>query len=103
MVSFLLHPIQRNSRIVINCSAKLIDTRVIKSSNGHLQERLTIETPVEINGQVWPIEVTLTNRSDMGFRLLLGRAAIKNNYVVDPSHSFLFRKKNYGSKMYNLL
>ncbi|MEM9209546.1 MAG: RimK/LysX family protein [Pseudomonadota bacterium] len=88
-VEFRLHPIQRNVTTEVVCRAPIIDRRIVSDSGGHREERLVIETPVRVGNKSWPIEVTLTARDNMLFRMLLGRTAIKGKAVVDPGRSFL--------------
>lgn len=89
LVRFKVHPIQRSNRKVVEAVARILDERRIRSSSGHAAMRYVIETDVEIGGERWPIELTLTNRDEMGFRMLLGRQAIRRKYVVDPGLSYL--------------
>ena len=91
-VEFLMHPIQKDDDTVVTCVADIIDIRTVRDSGGHAEERYVIETPIEIGGQRWPIEITLTARDDMLFRMLLGRTAIKRRAVVDPGRSYLTGK-----------
>lgn len=88
-VKFAVHPMQKNSRIIVQCHADLIDQRVIKSSSGQKELRTTVLTQLQMGEASWPIEITLTNRDTMGFRLLIGRTAIKKLFLVDPQKSFL--------------
>ena len=71
------------------CEVDLHDVRTIKSSNGSVEERYMISTTVELMGIRWPIELTLTARDDMLFRMLLGREALRGRFLVDSSTSFL--------------
>ncbi len=87
--TFDLHPLQDDNKTVVHARAPVVDVRKIKSSNGQVQERVVIETPLEIAGRTWMIELTLTRRDEMGFRMLLGRTAMQGHLLVDPSHSFL--------------
>jgi hypothetical protein len=89
MVRFQAHPMQRDDRHVIAVEAALLDQRVVRSSVGHEQLRPVIETSVQVGDQVWPIELTLTRRDAMGFRLLLGRQALRHRFWVDPGQSYL--------------
>ncbi len=91
-VHFTVHPIQRKTKPAVSTSAVLIDERTVLSSTGHRQLRPVIETQLEMNGELWPVELTLTSRDVMGFRMLLGRQAIRRRGIVDPSKSFLTRK-----------
>jgi hypothetical protein len=66
----------------------LIDRRWVTNSGGARERRFVIETPIRIGDNEWPIIITLTNRDEMGFRMLVGRSAIKGKYMVDPARSF---------------
>jgi hypothetical protein len=88
-VRFSVHPLQKNNKIIIDCNANVIDQRIIKSSSGQKELRTTILTTLNLGAGHWPIELTLTNRDTMGFRLLIGRTAIKRIFLVDPQKSFL--------------
>ncbi|WP_153448903.1 ATP-dependent zinc protease family protein [Vibrio algicola] len=88
-VRFWIHPLQNNDEYVKECEAKVLDQRTVKDSGGHQEQRYVIETTLRFNHQDWPIEMTLTNRENMLFRMLLGRTAMQNKIIVDPSASFL--------------
>lgn len=88
-VDFEVNPIQDNRSVIVFCSAKIIGTRVVKSSSGTTQKRYVIKTPLSINGQTFEIEVTLANRDSMDYRMLLGREAMNGRFLVDPSKNFL--------------
>jgi hypothetical protein len=92
-VRFWVHPRQRTSVLEVRCEALVLDRRVVRDSGGHEEERFVIETPVSLGGTSWPIEVTLTDRDSMGFRMLLGRTAIRGRYLVDPGRSYLVGRK----------
>lgn len=92
MVRFGMHPLQKNTEFEQWCSAKVIDEREVTDSGGHRETRYVIRTPVKLGGHEWDIEVTLTNRDTMKFRMLLGRTAIAGNFCVDPDASYLFGK-----------
>lgn len=89
VVEFRLHPIQRDNETEIVCRAPVVDRRIVSDSGGHREERLVIETPVRVGAAVWPIEITLTGRDNMLFRMLLGRTAIRRRALVDSGRSFL--------------
>jgi len=91
MVRFLMHPLQDNTDIVRECRARVIDERWVTDSGGHKEKRFVIQTSVKLAQREWPIEITLTNRDTMKFRMLLGRTAMKN-IIVDPSSSYLFSR-----------
>lgn len=88
-VRFNVHPSHRSQDETISAEAKLLDTRTVRNSGGHSESRPVIETLVTINERSWPIELTLTNRDVMGFRMLLGRQALRQNFLVDPSRSYV--------------
>jgi len=92
-VEFLMHPIQKNTDTVVTCTADVLDRRVVTDSGGHKEERFVISTTLSIGGHTWPIEVTLTARDDMLFRMLLGRTAMKGRARVNPARSYLVGKK----------
>lgn len=85
---FYVHPVQRRRHPEVLCEAPLVDERVVVSSSGHQDHRYVIETCLRIGETEWPIEVTLTNRVDMGFRMLLGRQALRRRLIVDPGSSY---------------
>lgn len=87
-VRFIVHPVQRNLALTIRSSAKVIDQRMVMSSDGHKQFRYVILTPIILGTDMWDIEVTLTNRDAMTFRMLLGRDALKGHTLIDPQKTF---------------
>ena len=88
-VKFDINPIQNNLKTVIHCEALLIDKRVVKSSSGFREQRYVIQTEIKIGDDIWKIEMTLTNRDSMGFRMLLGREAMSGRILVDPEQKYL--------------
>lgn len=88
-VKFDINPIQNNQKTVIHCEAPLIDKRIVKSSSGFREQRYVIQTTIEIGDSKWAIEMTLTNRDSMGFRMLLGREAMSGRILVDPEQQYL--------------
>ena len=84
-VSFEIHPIQNNRRAVIRCERPVIDKRVVNSSSGISETRFVVSSPLKLGEHVWNIELTLANRDSMGFRMLLGREAMMDRLIVDPS------------------
>ena len=87
-VRFGVHPVQRSARGAVICESPLVDRRSVRSSSGAAQDRPVIVTDIVLAGQRWPVEVTLTRRDEMGFRMLLGRQAVRGHVVVDPGASY---------------
>ena len=88
-VRFEVHPIQRSSTVKIKCEAKAIDERAVRNSGGQVERRYVIETRMMLGDRAWPIELALTNRDQMGFRMLLGRTALEGRALVEPGRSYL--------------
>ncbi len=88
-VAFKVHPIQRETRTTIEARAELRDLRVVRNPGGREELRPVIVTKVALGGRSWAIELTLTRRDAMGFRMLLGRQAVRGKFVVDPGRSYL--------------
>jgi len=88
-VRFKVHPLQRNQRKTVISEAPLLERRQVKSSSGHLSLRPVIVTPVQVMGQTLELEITLAARDAMGFRMLLGRQAIRGKFVIDAGRSYL--------------
>lgn len=88
-VKFDINPIQNNVKTIIHCEAPLIDKRIVKSSSGFREQRYVIQTLLDIGHTKWLIEMTLTNRDSMGFRMLLGREAMSGRVLVDPEQKYL--------------
>lgn len=97
-VRFDIHPSNRNTYEVISCEAPVADQRLVRDSGGHEEMRYVIETNVSLGDQTFPVEVTLTSRDAMKFRVLLGRGAIQEKYMVDPSRSYLVGKRKKKPK-----
>ena len=86
---FELHPNQDDNLTRIPCEMPVLESREIRSSNGQVQTRYVVSTRLRIGLYTWPIELTLTRRDEMGFRMLIGRTALRPNALVDPARSFL--------------
>lgn len=89
MVRFDIHPNQDDDVTTIECTAEVFDIRKVSDSGGHQEMRYVIQTPVVMGGESFLAEITLTNRDTMAFRMLLGRRAMENRFIVDPDASFL--------------
>ena len=101
-VRFGVHPLRRHPEIEIFCVADILDERLVTNSGGASEQRVVIQTPIRLGGQEWPIEITLTNRESMKFRMLLGRTAMADRVLVNPNGSYLLGhrlKKAYQPKL----
>ncbi len=88
-VSFKLHPAQRHRVPEVECICPVRDQRKVKSSNGKQELRYVIETHATVGAFTWPIEITLADRDQMGFRMLLGREAVRRHFIIEPGRSYL--------------
>lgn len=85
---FYVHPVQRRRRPTVRCEARCVDVRAVTSSNGKTEERPVVETSMVIGGRSFTTEITLTNRDEMGFRMLIGRQSLNKRFIVDPALSY---------------
>lgn len=88
MARFIVHPLQRDLSVTLACQAPVVDRRAVKSSSGIAQTRTVIATTLSLGGVEWPVELTLTNRDSMRYRMLLGRQAMADRILIDPSLAF---------------
>jgi hypothetical protein len=91
-VRFDVHPIQRNDTVHKTCEAVAVDYRWVTNSGGGREKRFVVRTMLRLGADAWPIEMTLTDRDQMGFRMLLGRTALERRLMVDPALSFCLGK-----------
>ncbi|MEQ9066756.1 MAG: RimK/LysX family protein, partial [Gimesia chilikensis] len=91
-IRFKVHPVQRRTHEVVEAEARIFEYRSVRSSSGKATMRPVIVTNIELLGFNWPVELTLANRDEMGFRMLLGREAFRQRFFVDAGKSY------YGGK-----
>jgi ribosomal protein S6--L-glutamate ligase len=88
-VEFDVHPLQGSSKVNKRCRALVVDEREVMSSTGHKETRYVIMTELTLGLLTYPIELTLSNRDPLRFRMLLGREALQHKFLVDPAHRLL--------------
>ncbi|MCC9644850.1 RimK/LysX family protein [Rhodopirellula sp. JC740] len=102
-VRFSIHPVQKRDDVHVEADVPILERRHVRSSNGETSERIVIRTSLEILRRRIMVDLTLANRDSMGFRMLVGREAIRNRFLVDSAASFLAgrrkRKRPAGSNM----
>lgn len=91
-VEFKVHPIQLSDRRIVTARSPVADSRMIRSSNGTAERRYVIQTALKLLGQEWKVDLTLTDRNQMRFRMLLGREAFRGRFLLDAGKSY------YGGK-----
>ncbi len=101
---FRIQPWQKSDEDAVDVECPVLDTREVRSSSGHSEERLVVAMDLTLMGRTVPVEVTLANRDEMGFRMLVGREALRQGYAVDPGASYLggrpplrLRRRNRGA------
>lgn len=99
-VEFKMHPNQHDNSSQVTCVADIIDERYVRDSGGHQEKRWVISSPLKIGAVTWDIEINLTSRDDMRFRMLLGRTAFRGHALIDPARSYVIgkRRKKKGKK-----
>lgn len=97
-VRFKIHPKQNRVDLEQVCEARVKDERMVSDSGGHKEARYIIETDLVLAGRRWPVEISLTSRDDMRFRMLLGRTAMDNRVIVNPARSYLTRRSRSAAK-----
>lgn len=102
-VRFSVHPWQRSATDSTVVTCPVHDLRPVRSSSGHVEERVVVLMDLVVVGRTIIAEVTLTNRDEMGFRMLVGRQALRQGVMVDSHRSYLggrppqaVRRRNRG-------
>lgn len=103
-VRFSIHPWQKSAADAHTVELPVHDRRTVRSSSGHVQERYVVRMNLRLLDQVLPVEVSLARRDAMGFRLLIGREALRQGFAVDSGRSYLggrptkqIRRRNNGT------
>lgn len=95
-VEFFVHPVQHRRKPEVRCEARVLERRKVTSSTGHSEWRYVIRTAAELGQRRLTIELTLANRDELGFRMLIGREAMRGKFVVDPGRSYCARRIESG-------
>lgn len=102
-VRFTIHPWQATPEDEVTLELPVHDRRSIRSSSGHEEDRIVVQMPISLVGREVLAEITLTDRDEMGFRMLIGRQALAQGFLVDPAASYLggrppreVRRRNWG-------
>lgn len=101
LVRFKVHPVQRRDSVTVVCVAEVHDVRSVRSSSGEATDRIVIQTPVRWMGESWTVDLTLADRSEMGFRMLVGREALRGRMLVDPGRSYFGGRPKKKTKQNN--
>jgi ribosomal protein S6--L-glutamate ligase len=94
-VRFTVQPVRRRPALELVCVAPVVDRRAVTSSNGETEVRFVINTLIEVGDRGWPIDITLTNRESMTYRMLIGRQALLPGMLVDPTASFHHARRSH--------
>lgn len=88
LVCFSVYPLQGDRKMVVHCETPVVDQRAVMNSTGHRENRYIILTQITLGRQTREIELSLSNRDPLKFRMLLGREALKNLALIDATRSF---------------
>jgi hypothetical protein len=97
-VRFQVHPVQRKRTRTVAVEAQVLEHRSVRSSSGKASMRPVIVTNLRLLGTTWPVELTLASRDEMGFRMLLGREAVRRRFLVDAGKSYCGGKPKRRNK-----
>ncbi len=100
-VRYSVHPWQRSAEDSVIAESPILDRRQVRSSSGHSEERLVVPMQLELVGLTVTAEMTLSRRDEMGFRMLVGREALRRRFLVDPGRSYLGGRPPRGSRLKN--
>jgi len=88
-IRFRVHPVRGKKKLVLECVGDLKGQRMVTDSGGHRELRYVIHTPIKLGHIQWHIDITLTGRDTMRFRMLLGRTALRGRFLIDPAQSYM--------------
>jgi hypothetical protein len=100
LIRFGVRPLQRRQELIVICTAEVLDQRLVSDSGGHKEKRWVIATPARLGAEEWTLELTLTDRDSMLFRMLLGRSAMSGRLLVDPQASYQMGRKPNLKRLY---
>ncbi|MGH3361006.1 MAG: ATP-dependent zinc protease family protein [Nocardioides sp.] len=100
-VRYSVHPWQRSGEDAVTAESKVLDRRTVRSSSGHSEERYVVHMDVSLVGRTVTAEMTLSRRDEMGFRMLIGREALRRHFVVDPGRSYLGGRPKVATRRQN--
>ncbi|WP_239456329.1 ATP-dependent zinc protease [Nocardioides solisilvae] len=100
-VRYSLHPWQRSTEDSVVVESPVHDRRLVRSSSGHAEERLVVLMGITLVGRTVTAEMTLSRRDEMGFRMLVGRQALRQGFLVDPGRSYLGGRPKRGTRRKN--
>lgn len=100
-VRYSVHPWQKNDDDAVEVVSKVVDQRLVRSSNGQEEERLVVVHDVRLADRVVAAEVTLSRRDEMGFRMLIGRQALAQGYLVDSGMSYAGKRPRRSIRRHN--
>lgn len=96
-VRFGVRPLRKRKNLELICEADIVDFRSVKDSGGHSEMRYFVRTQAQLGGRRWVIDISLTSRKDMLFRMLLGRTALEKEFIIDPGRSYVTGRTLAGS------
>ncbi len=98
-IRFKVHPFQRRTDKEVVCEAPIVDYRLVTDSGGHSEKRYVIQTPIILGDKTFPIEISLTDRDTLKFRMLLGRSALYHRFVIDAEQSYFLGKPKHPERI----
>ena len=92
-ISFDIHPDIHDVARTVKCESPVLSQKKIKSSTADRQRRYVIKTKLQMGNRSWKIKITLTDRSEMTYLMLLGRQAMQGKFYVDPEYEFIYTQQ----------